>query len=80
MVDKGSGFYKISIKSQLLLDNDIEMYSAHDKGKSVAAEKFIRILENKLYKYMNLISKKCILIIQLIQLISTTIHIIAESK
>ena len=79
MVDKGSGFYKISIKSQLQ-DNDIEMYSEHDEGKSVATEKFIRILENKLYKYMNLISKKCILIIQLIQLISTTIHIIAESK
>ena len=39
------------------------MYSAHDEGKSVAAEKFIKILENKLYKYMNLISKKCILII-----------------
>ena len=38
-------------------DNDIEMYSTHNKGKSVTAEKFIRTLRNKIYKYMNSISK-----------------------
>ena len=27
--------------------NDIEMYSTHNKGKSVAAEIFIRTLKNK---------------------------------
>ena len=35
----------------------IEMYSTHNKGKSVVAEKFIRTLKKKIYKYMILISK-----------------------
>ena len=35
----------------------IEMYSKHNEGKSVVAERFIRILKNKIYKYMTLISK-----------------------
>ena len=36
------------------------MYSAHNEGKSVVAEKFIRNLKNKIYvnkKYMTSISK-----------------------
>ena len=33
------------------------MYSAHNKGKSVVAERFIRTLENKIYKHMTSISK-----------------------
>ena len=33
------------------------MYSTHNKGKSVVAEKFIRTLKKKIYKYMVLISK-----------------------
>ena len=33
------------------------MYSAHNEGKSVAAERFIRALENKIYEYMTLVSK-----------------------
>ena len=33
------------------------MYSAHNEGKSVAAERFIRTLKNKIYKYMTSISK-----------------------
>ena len=34
------------------------MYSIHNKGKSVAAERFIRTLkEEKNYKYMTAISK-----------------------
>ena len=28
----------------------IGMYSTHNEGKSVAAERFIRILKNKVYK------------------------------
>ena len=40
-VDKGSEFYNISIKS-FLQNNDIEMYSAHNEGKSVVAKRFIR--------------------------------------
>ena len=37
--------------------NDIEMYSTHNEGKSVVAERFIRTLKNKIYKYMISISK-----------------------
>ena len=33
------------------------MYSRHNAGKSVAAERFIRILKNKIYKYMTSTSK-----------------------
>ena len=40
-----------------LKDNDIEMYSVHNEGKSVVAEGFIRTLKNKIYKYMTLILK-----------------------
>ena len=43
-VGKGSKFYNRSMKSWLE-DNDIEMYSAHNKGKP---EIFIRSLENKI--------------------------------
>ena len=35
----------------------IEMYSTHNDGKSVVAKRFIETLKNKIYKYMNLISK-----------------------
>ena len=45
-----------------LQDNNIEMYSKHNEGKSVVAERFIRTLKNKIYKYMTSISKMCILI------------------
>ena len=50
-VDKGSGFYNNSFKIWLK-DNDIELYSIHNEGKSVAAERFITTLKNKIYKYM----------------------------
>ena len=36
---------------------DIEMYSIHNEGKSVVAEKFIRILKNNIYKHMTAVSK-----------------------
>ena len=55
-VDKGSEFYNNSFK-KWLKDNDIEMYSIHNEGKSVAAERFIRTLKTKIYKYMTSISK-----------------------
>ena len=55
-VSIGSEFYNGSMKSWLQ-DNNIEMYSTHNEGKSVISERFFKILENKLYKYMNLISK-----------------------
>ena len=37
--------------------NAIEMYSTHNEGKSVVAERFIRTLKNKIYKYMASVSK-----------------------
>ena len=55
-VDKGSEFYNNSFK-KWLKDNDIEMYSIHNEGKSVAAERFIRTLKNKIDKFMTSISK-----------------------
>ena len=33
------------------------MYSTHNEVKSVAAERFIRTLKNKIYKHMTSISK-----------------------
>ena len=55
-VDKGREFYNNSFK-KWLKDNDIEMYSIHNEGKSVVAERFIRALKNKIYKYMTSVSK-----------------------
>ena len=55
-VDKGSEFYDRSVKSWLE-KNDIEMYSAHNEGKSIATEVLIRSLKNEIYKYMTTISK-----------------------
>ena len=33
------------------------MYSTYNEGRSVVDERFIRTLENKIYKYMTSISK-----------------------
>ena len=55
-VDKGSEFYNNFFK-KWLKDNNIEMYSIHNEGKSVVAERFIRTLKNKIYKYMTSVSK-----------------------
>ena len=54
-VDKGSEFYNDYFK-KWLRDNDIVMYSTHNEGKSVVAERFIRTLKSKIYKYMTSIS------------------------
>ena len=55
-VDKGSEFYNIPMKSWLE-KNGIEMYWTQNEGKYVIAERIIRILKNKNYKYMNSVSK-----------------------
>ena len=55
-VDEGSKCYNNSFK-KWLKDNDIEMYSTYNEGKLVVAERFIRTLKNKVYKYMTSISK-----------------------
>ena len=55
-VDRGSEFYNNSFKKSLK-DNDTEMYSIHNEGKFVAAQRCIRILKTKIYKYMTSVSK-----------------------
>ena len=55
-VNKGSETYNNSFK-KWLKDNDVEMYSIHNEGKSVVAEIFIRTLKNKIFKHMTAISK-----------------------
>ena len=55
-VDQGGEFYN-NVFEKWLSDNDINMYSTYNEGKSVAAERFIRTLKNKLYKHMTAIGK-----------------------
>ena len=55
-VHKGSEFYNSSFE-KWLRDNDIVLHSTHNEGKSVVAERFIRTLKSKIYKYMTSISK-----------------------
>ena len=45
-VDKGSEFYNRSLKSWSQ-DNDEEMHSTHNKGKSIVDERFIGTLKKK---------------------------------
>ena len=45
-VGKGNVFYNNSFK-KWLQDNDIAMYSTHNEGKFVVAERFIRTLKDK---------------------------------
>ena len=55
-IDKGSKFYNRTMKSEIE-ESEIEMYSTHDEGKSVVAERFIKISKNEIHKYITSISK-----------------------
>ena len=55
-VNQGGGFYNNLFK-RFLKTNSIEMYSTYNEGKSVVAERFIRTLEKKIFKYMTAASK-----------------------
>ena len=55
-VDQGGEFYN-NVFEKWLSDNDINMYSTNNEGKSVVAERFIRTLKNKLYKHMTATGK-----------------------
>ena len=60
LVDKGSEFYSRWSSNKMkswLQDNDIGMYSTHNKEKSVVVETFIRMLKNKFYKHRTSTSK-----------------------
>ena len=55
-VDQGGEFYN-NVFKKWLSGNDIIMYSTHNEGKSVVAERVIRTLKNKLYKHMTATGK-----------------------
>ena len=55
-VDKDSELYSGLMKSWLE-KNGIEMYSTYNEVKSVVAERLIRTLKKKIYKYITAISK-----------------------
>ena len=55
-VDKGIEFQNNSFK-KWFKDNDTEMYLIHNEGKYVVAERFIKTLKTKIYKYMTSVSK-----------------------
>ena len=55
-VDQGSEFYNNSFKIFLKINN-IEMYSTYNGGKFVVAERFIRMLKNKIFKHVTAASK-----------------------
>ena len=50
-VDQGGEFYDNRFKRFLKI-NSIQMYSTYNEGKSVAAERFIRTLKDKVFKHM----------------------------
>ena len=55
-VDQGSEFYNSQFK-MFLKDNNIEMYSTYNVGKSVVAKRVISTLKNKFHKHMTVPSK-----------------------
>ena len=55
-VDQGSEFYNNYFKNYLKINN-IEIYSTHNEGKSVVAERFIMTPKSKIFKRMTAISK-----------------------
>ena len=55
-VDQVGEFYNKLLKRFLKINN-IKMYSTYNEGKSVAAERFIRTLKNKIFKHMTASSK-----------------------
>ena len=55
-VDQGGEFYNKLFKRFLKINN-IEMNSTYNEGKSVVPERFIRTLENKIFKHMTALSK-----------------------
>ena len=48
----------LEINEIMARKNATEMYLTHNEGKSVVADRFIKTLKNKIYKYMTSISKK----------------------
>ena len=62
--------------------NEIEMYSTQNEGKSVVAERSIRTLKNKIYKYMISVSKNVYIdkLDDIINKYNNTCHITIKMK
>ena len=56
-VDQGREFYN-KLMQEWLDNNDILIYSTHNEGKSVIAERFIKTLKYKIYKRMTVNDSK----------------------
>ena len=56
------------------------MYSTYNAGKSDLAERFIRTIKSKIFKYMTAVSKNVILMCQAILLINTIIQFTEQQK
>ena len=63
-----------------LAKNGIEMYSTHNEEKFVIAERLIKTLRNKIYKYMTSVSKNVYIDKLDDRVITATIHIIEKLK
>ena len=74
-VDQGGEFYNNLFKRFLKINN-IEMYSTYNERKSVAAERFIRMLKNKIFKHMTAISKNVYfdVLATIVDKYNTTVH------
>ena len=61
----------------MVTDNDTEFYATNNKGISVVAERFIRALNNKIFKHMTSISKIVHIkkLWELVEQYSYTIHV-----
>ena len=74
-------FTTINLKV-FLKENDIEMYSTFNEGKSVAAERFIKTLNNKIYKHMTYIGKNVYFNVldDIVRKYNKTVHISVKMK
>ena len=54
---------KINLMPKWLNDNGILMYSRHNEGKSVVAERFLKTLEGNINKKMTATDKKNIILV-----------------
>ena len=80
-VDQGGEFYNNLFKRFLKINN-IEMYSTYNERKSVAAERFIRMLKNKIFKHMTAISKNVYfdVLATIVDKYNTTVHKTIKKK
>ena len=59
-VDQGREFYN-KLTQEWLDKNDILMYSTHNEGKSVIAERLLKTIKGKIYIKMTVNDSKCFL-------------------